>query len=93
MAVQPDKRAHAIQVAEWGGNETERFRVGVWTLTAWQRHPNPSTYFLRCDRPGFSKGTSVSRNPHDGWTIYDGDAKYSSRESPMRCLEWWASRH
>ena len=93
MAVQPDKRAHAVQVAEWGGNETERFRVGLWTLTAWQRNTNPSSYFVRCDRPGFPNGTGVSRNPHDGWTIYDGDAKYSSHESPLRCLEWWAERH
>jgi hypothetical protein len=41
MAVQPDKRAQAFQFAEWGGNETERFRLGVWTLTAWRRYTNP----------------------------------------------------
>jgi hypothetical protein len=34
-------------------------------------------------------GTDVSRNPHDGWTIYDGNAKYSSRRSPEDCLRWW----
>ena len=69
VTVQPDKRAWATQVADWGGNETERFQVGVRTLTAGQRDTNPSSYFVRCDRPGFLNGTNVSRNPDDGWTI------------------------
>ena len=93
MAVQPDKRAWAAQVAEWGGTPTERFRVGEWTLQAQERDIRPSSYFVRSDRPGFPNGTNVSRNPHDGWTIYDGDARFSSHESPLRCLEWWAGRH
>lgn len=92
MAVQPDKRAWAAQVAEWGGTLTERYRLVEWTLQAPQRDTNPSSYFLRRDRPGFPNGTGVSRNPHDGWTIYDGDAKYSSRRGPEDCLRWWVDR-
>jgi hypothetical protein len=92
MAVQPDKRAWAARVAEWGGTLTERFRVGEWTLQAAERDVRPSSYAVRRDRSGTHAGTEVWRNPHDGWTIYDGDAKYSSHESPARCLEWWVAR-
>ena len=51
-----------------------------------------SSNSLRYHRPGFSNGTSVHRDPHDGWTIYDGDAKYSSHRSPEDCLRWWVDR-
>lgn len=94
MAVQPDKRSWEAQVAAAGGTLTERFRVGPWTLRAAERDQRPSSFVLRSDRPGvLGPGEGgVSRNPHDGWTIYDGDARFSSHESPLRCLEWWAER-
>ena len=93
MAVQPDKRAWAAQVAEWGGTLTERYRVGPWTLQAEARQTRPTQYQLRCDRSGFSNGTTVTRSPHDGWVIYDGDARFSSHRSPADCLRWWSERH
>jgi hypothetical protein len=92
MAVQPDKRAWAAQVAEWGGTLMERHRIGEWTLQAPERDVRPWSYQVRRDRPGFPNGCTVTRNPHDGWTIYDGDAKYSSHSSPVDCLRWWVSR-
>jgi len=93
MAVQPDKRSWAQLVAEGGRAPTERFRVGIWTLQAPENERTPLNYFLRCDRPRFPNGTGVSRTPHDGWTIWDGDARFSTWASPLECLEWWAARH
>jgi len=81
-------------VAAAGGSLTERFRVGPWTLRAPERDQRPTSFSLRSDRPGVlgpGEG-SVWRDLHDGWTMYDGDAKFSSRESPSDCLRWWAER-
>lgn len=93
MAVQPDKRAPEIIAEERGTNFTVRFRVGAWTLQAMAMHPNPASYVLRHDWPGFPHGLSVYTSPHDGWVIWDGDEKFVSRDSPLECLQWWAGRH
>ena len=71
----------------------EVHRVGIWTLHAPVGVARPTDFFVRCDRPGFPRGAGVSRHPHDGWVIRDGDARYSTWVSPLECLEWWASRH
>ena len=94
MAVQPDKRAWAEQVAASGGTLTERYRVGVYTLRAPEREVRPSNYFLRSDRPGFEKGHGIGWEPHYGWVIYGtGDEMFCSRVSPLVCLEWWVARY
>jgi hypothetical protein len=93
MAVQPDKRPWQELLVANGWDETERHRIGIWTLTAPRIDHTPSSFRLRCDRPGFPKGTNVSWLPHDGWVIYDGEAQFASRSSPAACLDWWVSRH
>lgn len=92
MAVQPDRRPWERLVAENGWQQTERHRVGIWTLTASADDINPQSFNVRCDRPGFPKGAAVFKTPHDGWKIYDGDASYSTWGSPHECLEWWSAR-
>ena len=92
MAVQPDKRPWDQLVEANGWQQTERFRVGIWTLTASKVDVDPRSYNVRCDRPGFPKGTSVSWSPHDGWVMWDGDEKFVTRASPVACLEWWVAR-
>jgi hypothetical protein len=92
MAVQPDKRPWAELMVANGWDETERYRVGIWALKAPRVDHTPSAFRLRCDRPGFPKGTHVTWEPHHGWVIYDGDDKHSSRVSPLDCLEWWVAR-
>jgi hypothetical protein len=92
MSVQPDNRPYARQLAETGGTLTERYRSGIWTLVAAEREIRPTTFAIRCDRPGVTTTAAVWHNIHDGWTIADGDTYYSSHESPARCLEWWAGR-
>jgi hypothetical protein len=76
-----------------GWDETERYRVGIWTLKAPRVDHTPSTFRLRCDRPGFPKGTAVMWQPHRGWVIYDGEEMYCSRAGAKKCLAWWAGRH
>jgi hypothetical protein len=93
MAVQPDNRPYARQLAESGGTLTERFRVGTWTLVAAERELWPTSYSIRSDRPGFENHHSVWHNLHDGWTVADGDDYFHSHESPLRCLEWWTIRN
>jgi hypothetical protein len=93
MAVQPDKRSWDELMAANGWDETERYRVGIWTLKAPRVELQPSSFRVRCDKPGFPKGTWVTWQPHHGWTIYDGDDHYSSRRGPDDCLQWWADRH
>jgi hypothetical protein len=90
--VQPDKRPWGRQLAESGGTLTERYRVGRWTLVAAEREIRPHSYAIRSDRPGFPGWYAVWHAPHDGWCVADGDATYSSHESPLQCLEWWAAR-
>jgi hypothetical protein len=71
----------------------ERYRVGPWTLRAAPERAAPRDFVLRCDRPGFPKGQGVTLDLHDGWTMRDGGERFVSREGPLACLEWWASRH
>jgi hypothetical protein len=92
MAVQPDKRPWDELMIANGWDETERYRVGIWTLVAPRVDHTPSYFRLRCDRSGFAKGNGVSWQPHDGWTVWDGDANCMSRASPVDCLSWWVSR-
>jgi len=70
----------------------EVHRIGIWTLHAPIGVGRPTDFFVRCDRPGFPRGTGVSRHPHEGWIVYDGTERFSSHESPLRCLEWWVAR-
>lgn len=93
MAVQPDKRSWERILADTGGTLTERYRAGTWTLVAAERELRPTTYMIRSDRPGFPRHYAVWHNLHDGWTVADGDAYYSSHKSPLKCLQWWAGRH
>lgn len=92
MAVQFDKRPWTELVVANGWDETERYRIGIWTLVAPRVDHTPSSYRLRCDRPGFPKGKGVSWQPHVGWAIYDGDEMYCSRVGASECLTWWAGR-
>lgn len=92
VAVQPDKRSWNELMAANGWDETERYRVGIWTLKAPRIEPRPSSFRVRCDKPGFPNGTWVAWQPHDGWVIYDAEERFVSRTSPLECLAWWASR-
>ena len=92
VAVQPDRRSWDELMAANTRDETEGYRVAIWTLKAPRNEPRPSSFRLRCAKPGFPNGTWVSWQQHDGWAIYDGDDMHCSRVSPMACLEWWANR-
>jgi hypothetical protein len=92
MAVQPDKRPYARQLLENGTNLTERYRVGEYTLQAPAREVNPRGFEIRRDRPGFESGQSVYYTLHDGWVVWDGGARFVSRDGPVACLEWFVGR-
>lgn len=92
MAVQPDKRPWDELMIASGWDETERYRLGIWTLKAPRIEPRPSSFRLRCDKHGFPKGTWVSWQPHDGWVIIDGEDTFCSRASPLDCLNSWHRR-
>jgi hypothetical protein len=69
-----------------------RAQAGEWVLMAFVEDIRPDSYYLRHVNRSRA-GTTIYRDPHYGWTIYDGDDHYSSRRGPDDCLAWWAERH
>lgn len=70
----------------------ERYRFGEWTLHATIGERGPSYYSVRRDGRARPVGVSVTWEPHYGWVIYDDDVAFTTRTSPLACLEWWAAR-
>jgi hypothetical protein len=70
----------------------ERYRVGRWTLHATIGEAGPSYYSIRSDRSTRPTGSSVTWQPHDGWVVYDSGEMFSTRSSPLECLQWWVAR-